>query len=263
MLDQAGRHVTNVLGKSDFRLVDRARQAFVELLRADTFACEFGLQAWEFAIKLTELEPYGLKTNDVRWLVCKGFLQCADALNEAQDGCQLVPVVGLQFSPKTSCILTDAGVQFVRRALAMGSPSNAKPNSDTDFMMDVQGDTAHSLDIPTDLVEFPKGCALSNLNWPEWNDLRRELCMAGTVVKRFRVPAPNQETILQVFEEENWPERIDDPLPQTTSPEPKRRLHDTINALNRNQKSPLIRFYGDGRGEGVCWEAPLCREIEA
>ena len=33
------------------------------------------------------------------------------------------------------------------------------------------------------------------------------------IVKRYRVPAPNQELILAAFEEEGWPQLIDDPLP--------------------------------------------------
>jgi hypothetical protein len=33
------------------------------------------------------------------------------------------------------------------------------------------------------------------------------------VVKEFKLPAPNQETILTAFQEEGWPPRIDDPLP--------------------------------------------------
>jgi hypothetical protein len=36
--------------------------------------------------------------------------------------------------------------------------------------------------------------------------------------------------------------------------EPKRRLHDTINSLNRNQKNQLLRFFGDGSGTGIRWE---------
>ena len=34
----------------------------------------------------------------------------------------------------------------------------------------------------------------------------------------------------------------------------KRRLHDTINSLNRCQKHSMIRFIGDGTGEGIRWE---------
>jgi hypothetical protein len=74
------------------------------------------------------------------------------------------------------------------------------------------------------------------------------------VVKRFKAPAANQETILAAFEEEEWPPRIDDPLPPSPDLEPKRRLHDTINSLNRNQKKQLLRFFGDGSGMGIRWE---------
>jgi hypothetical protein len=40
-------------------------------------------------------------------------------------------------------------------------------------------------------------------------------------------------------------------------------LHDTIKALNRKQKVCLVRFMGDGSGEGIRWELcnlPSCDE---
>lgn len=39
--------------------------------------------------------------------------------------------------------------------------------------------------------------------------------------------------------------------------EPKRRLHETVYSLNRNQKRFLIRFFGNGNGQGVRWEPVL------
>jgi hypothetical protein len=57
------------------------------------------------------------------------------------------------------------------------------------------------------------------------------------------------------FEEDGWPPRIDDPLPQKLNQDPKSRLHDTIKCLNRNHRKRLIRFSGDGTGEGVVWTA--------
>jgi len=78
--------------------------------------------------------------------------------------------------------------------------------------------------------------------------------MGEMVVKQFKVPAPNQEVILASFEEEGWPPRIDDPLPPQADQDSKRRLHDTIITLNRHQKNRLIRFSGDGSGEGVRWD---------
>jgi len=35
---------------------------------------------------------------------------------------------------------------------------------------------------------------------------------------------------------------------------PRRRLHDTIKSLNRNQTKDVLRFKGDGTGEGILWE---------
>jgi len=89
---------------------------------------------------------------------------------------------------------------------------------------------------------------------PVWDQHRRALSVGDVLVKQFKVPAPNQIVVLSVFQEESWPIRIDDPLPPCGECDSKRRLHDTINALNRSQKVSLIRFCGDGSGEGVRWE---------
>jgi hypothetical protein len=43
-------------------------------------------------------------------------------------------------------------------------------------------------------------------------------------------------------------------LPPNSEQNSKRRLHDTINSLNRNQKQNLLRFTGDGSGQGIRWE---------
>ena len=87
--------------------------------------------------------------------------------------------------------------------------------------------------------------------------------MGDIVVKQFKVPALNQERILAAFEEEGWPVHIDDPLPPHPEQDPKRRLHDTINSLNRNQKNPLIRFLGNGNGQGIRWELSRRGAVES
>jgi hypothetical protein len=88
---------------------------------------------------------------------------------------------------------------------------------------------------------------------PHWDPDLQELRVNGLIVKQFKVPAPNQEMVLAAFEEERWPLRVDDPLPPQADQEPKRRLHDTIVSLNRSHKHRVIRFTGDGSGEGVRW----------
>jgi hypothetical protein len=89
---------------------------------------------------------------------------------------------------------------------------------------------------------------------PHWDALRRELTVDGQIVKRFRLPAANQEAVLLAFEEEGWPAAILDPLPPRDEQDCKQRLHDTIKALNRSRRARIILFRGDGTGEGVLWE---------
>jgi len=89
---------------------------------------------------------------------------------------------------------------------------------------------------------------------PHWDSLRRELTLDGQVVKRFRVPAPNQEAVLMAFEEEGWPAMVLDPLSPQDEQDGKQRLHDTIKSLNRSRLARVIHFSGDGTGEGVMWE---------
>jgi hypothetical protein len=83
------------------------------------------------------------------------------------------------------------------------------------------------------------------------------------LVKKFRVPAGNQELVLSAFEEEGWPEVIDDPLPIKPEIVPKQRLNGVIIRLNGSHLVPLLRFHGNGNGEAIGWQllaqAPLAR----
>jgi hypothetical protein len=90
---------------------------------------------------------------------------------------------------------------------------------------------------------------------PVWDNAHRELRYNGQVVKRYRVPAANQQAILEAFQEDGWPEFIDDPIPPDGEQDPKRRLNVTIKSLNRNQLAPLLRFHGNGNGLQIHWEA--------
>jgi len=76
----------------------------------------------------------------------------------------------------------------------------------------------------------------------------------GILLKKYRVPTGNQELVLSAFEEEGWPAYIDDHLPMKSEMAPKQRLHNVINRLNGGQLVPILRFHGDGNGEGVGWQ---------
>jgi len=86
---------------------------------------------------------------------------------------------------------------------------------------------------------------------PAWNRDRCELLFRGKVVRQLRGlgVAKNVTRILDAFEEEHWPERIDDPLPGGRNPQ---RLRGALATLNRGLNA--IRFRTDGSGEGIRWE---------
>lgn len=89
---------------------------------------------------------------------------------------------------------------------------------------------------------------------PRWDAVERELWFGDLLLKRFGRPAPNVELILATFEEEGWPERIDDPLPPRANSDEATRLRNQVHALNKRLKKRLIFFYLDGTGKGICWK---------
>lgn len=89
---------------------------------------------------------------------------------------------------------------------------------------------------------------------PRWDSERRELYVGTQIVKRYRQPAPCQVLVLSSFEELGWPPRIDDPLPMVTGHDQRERLREVIGHLNYRQRPRLIRFQGDGTGQGIIWD---------
>lgn len=207
----------------------RFLQSLELLLQAHDYARELGCTSWDFAVELSGLQALGISANDLRWLLAKGLAEHAVEVAVAPGQHRTFGLRRDWVLEARSCfILTPAGVAFAQQQL----------------------ESEGVLCLSLAQVAAVKG---SNPQ-PNWDQMRRTLCYQENVVKQYKVPAPNQELILAAFEEEDWPYRIDDPLPQVQLIEPKRRLHDTINALNRHHRTPSLRFMGDGQGEGICWE---------
>ena len=82
-------------------------------------------------------------------------------------------------------------------------------------------------------------------------------------MKAFGQRADSQERILAVFQEDGWPLSIDDPLSPIAGIPEKRRLHDTMQNLNRGQRFPFIHFYGDGTGTGIRWRVSFASDNRA
>jgi hypothetical protein len=136
-----------------------------------------------------------------------------------------VPAANIGLTEATCFVLTPAGLALCLE----GAPHNARPGHE--------------------------GAALVRAGEPpRWDADLKELRLSGVLVKAFRRPAPNQETVLAAFQEEGWPPRIDDPIPRRGYRDSVQCLHDTVNHLNRAMLRPLLRFRGDGSGRGVRWD---------
>jgi hypothetical protein len=195
------------------------------LVEADRLAHECRRDTWQFAVELPTFEAARLTNNDLRWLLCQGL---------AEHGVEITPpqsperefdrLASLAFTVRSCFVLSERGSAWTKKHL----------NTENGLTLEV---------VAADAVRIP--C---------WDRTVNELRYGGVVVKRFKQPARNQVLVLEAFQEECWPPQIDDPLAPDGESDPKKRLHDTIGRLNRHQQEPLIRFHGNGNGDGVLWE---------
>jgi hypothetical protein len=205
-------------------IAPRLQPALQLLLEAHDYAVDLGSGAWEFAVEIEPLREAGLTNSDIRWLLLKGCLAHALEVTEPGSERRAFQPQGGALTERSCFVLTPGGVAVARSATRGGILAGGE------------------------IAPLPAAGG-----GPFWDSQRRALWLGRCLVKQFKVPAPNQEIILAAFAEEDWPVRIDDPLPLRAAIDPKRRLHDTIKSLNRHQKAPLIHFQGDGSGKAVCW----------
>lgn len=204
------------------------------LLQAYEYAEELDQDEWDFAVELQVLRAARLTNSDLRWLVGMGYVEHAIETTGPSDHTrQFRRTTLVSFGDATCIVLTPAGAAVAQELCG------------TDAVIELAKGRLAKCKIvgAEDLPPRPK-----------WDHQRRQLRVGADIVKEFKLPSANQETVLMAFEEEGWPPRIDDPLPPLPQLDPRRRLHDTIKALNRKQKQYLIRFMGDGSGEGIRWE---------
>ena len=202
------------------------------LLRACDYAIDLQSDVWQFAVPLSQLKESGLTQLDAQWLVAKGWLVSAKETTVPSDTLRVFRKVDrLHDAADVAMILTPAGREAVQ-GLFERHPSDKGENA--------------GASLPARAVRTSK---------PRWDVERRELSFKGKLVKRFRVPAVNQECILAAFEEEGWPSRIDDPLPPKDGLNAPVRLYATLKSLNRSQANRLLWFHGNGNGLVVLWEA--------
>jgi hypothetical protein len=222
------------------RQVDRAlprqivelRLAYRELLQARRLSSSRRKSSLAYPVGLPSLRGKGVPHSALLLMLYQGHIEHFH-LGETHRNDRHVPqrVDSLLMQEFSAFALTEAGDAYAKNALN---------NKGMGF----------SEDALRVLLEMLNGPGLH----PRYNKEDRLLTWGVHVVKRFRQPAGNQELLLIAAEELGWPAWFDDPLPRAPGQNPKVRLHNSINALNRNQKSCLIHFKGDGSARRMGWE---------
>ncbi len=257
-----------------------------QLLRAFDYATDAGRDVWDFAIELCDLRDAGMTTSDFRWLVSKGFAEHGQetSVYGAPHRC-FCRGEGLTFLPTAALVLTSSGAAEVRKLLVpeqlpaqsgsgtggegIGLPSPSGRGAGGEGTCDEETATTRLLPSspvhPSSFILHPSAPRRPPNLKPTWEPRSRELRVGEFLVKKFRVPAGNQELVLSAFQEEGWPAYIDDPLPMKPEIVPKRRLHNVITRLNGSQLASILRFHGNGTGEGIGWQvqsnpSPLARD---
>lgn len=212
------------------------------LWRGSEYARDLDRENYEFAVEATALHEAGFSEIDIRWLVARGYVQLVSRVvpdHSVTDTSRRDQCVDSQTA---AYILTKMGATLAYQILSQSNQVESDLTA-------ANGNGHPTRFLPThSLIN-----ASIRHQKPNWDQNRKELRVGQCVIKLFRWVAINQETVLMAFEEEGWPARIDDPLPQKLNQDSKTRLHDTIKCLNRNHQTRLIRFTGDGTGEGILW----------
>ena len=211
------------------------------LFHAASFAAEAKRDIWDFSVERSDLVGKGVSSSDLRWLLTHGYVAHAQEISQVGETCRKFRPLRSLAIPEQACfVLTNKGVQLAsqgkqRLNLHLPQPSNGAAS--------LNNETGRS-----------KG-AVSHPSIPHWDATTGVLSFKSQPVKRFRRPAPSQQAILNAYQENGWPPRIDNPISQECERVSSRRLLDAIRALNRHHEQQLIRFSGDGNGDGVLWEA--------
>ncbi len=244
-------------GIDETQLPSRIKAALVTLLESHEYARDLNADVWDFAVEIARFQSLNLANSDLRWIVARGFVDHAVEVSSVRDKSRTFRHHDRAMFGKRSCfVLTESGI-----ALANELRGEGNTNTDCADLQLVRNSTGNAGE-PQQSHE------------PRWDGHRRELRIASVLVKRFTVPDLDQETVLFAFDEQNWPARIDNPLPDSPLPGSKstdctptdstptdggaspcsKRLQAAVLRLNRGQKQRWIQFHADEEARAVCWE---------
>jgi hypothetical protein len=207
--------------------------ALRQLLGALDHADNLSRPAWEFAVGRDCLRELGLTDNDLRWLICKGYVEHGieqTGFKSRKRVFRRIPNLALH--DRSCFVLTQAGLSFARRAARL-----ARRDPDGKAVSDSYG---HDEDKAREL--------------PDWDKRSHTLYWRGKVVKHYKGHAVNQEAVLNAFKKHKWASCVAVALPADAGVSAKERLHNTIKNLNRSVR-PSLCFRQEGSGTRVRWAA--------
>src|SRR5262245_47153307 len=100
---------------------------FTLLLRSAHYAQNTCHPPWDFAVDLGHLRALGVNDCDLRWLLCKGFVE--HAVESSRAGCvarSFRPGPALLFEERSSFILTSTGVRLAQRLFTQNAGAIAQ-----------------------------------------------------------------------------------------------------------------------------------------
>jgi hypothetical protein len=209
----------------------RMRAAIELLARAWRYAQEQQADIWAFAVEMDDVRAASLSLTDLRWLTASAYIEHAPETTRAGLDRRTFRKDGqLSFTDKSVFVLTDAGAAAFRGPHRRNAAEPLQPGS-----------------------ARREGRKVRKRPLPYWDKRNRRLWLGDVLIKEFAQPAPDQEAILSVFQEQRWKCPIDDPLTGRDGRDAKQHLRQTVDNLNRHMNNPLIRFGGDGTGQGIRW----------
>jgi hypothetical protein len=92
------------------------------------------------------------------------------------------------------------------------------------------------------------GESAEKVSLPVWSRATAQLTYQGKVIRILNAKGKDIRLILDAFEEQGWPSRVDNPLPGGKD---SRKLRRAIENLNKFLTT--LRFSADGAAAGILW----------
>ena len=163
-----------------------------QLLQSWELAKEVDRDIWEFALEKASLNDEGVSNSDLRWMICQGLIEHAYEVKEHVGASrQFQTAVELRLEDRSCFVLTSEGHRLAQQIVSKLGGIRGK-----------NGQSAASVVLPRNndrRIESLGGSRfhpVAEVSTPTWDAARHQLRVGSTIVKEFKLPSPNQETIL-------------------------------------------------------------------